>query len=157
MVVRHVPTHTFHHQAQGATMNTIVVGTDQSSQAKSAVEKAVQMATLFGAPLHIVTAVPFATVPDIAGGMDFTLFDTFDDAERALADLAATITDVPVTTATVRRDPATALCEEATRLDASLIVVGNKRVQSIGRILGSVATNVAKSAPCDVYIAHTYG
>ena len=56
----------------------------------------------------------------------------------------------------VARDPASALCDEAERLDASIIVVGNKRVQGISRVLGSIAGGVAKMAPCDVYIVHTF-
>src|SRR5690606_28369663 len=41
--------------------------------------------------------------------------------------------------------------------DASLIVVGNKRVQGVaGRVLGSIARDVAAHASCDVYIAHTH-
>jgi nucleotide-binding universal stress UspA family protein len=36
-----------------------------------------------------------------------------------------------------------------------MIVVGNRRMQGIGRVLGSVANSVAHNAPCDVYIAKT--
>jgi nucleotide-binding universal stress UspA family protein len=43
----------------------------------------------------------------------------------------------------------------ATDIGADLIVVGNRRVQGIGRLLGSVATDVAQHAPCDVYIVKT--
>ena len=37
-----------------------------------------------------------------------------------------------------------------------LIVVGNRRMRGIGRVLGSVANSVAHNATCDVYIANTY-
>ena len=53
-------------------------------------------------------------------------------------------------------DPATALCNEARSLDASVIVVGNKRTQGVTRFLGSVAGGVVKSAPCAVHIVHTF-
>jgi nucleotide-binding universal stress UspA family protein len=36
-----------------------------------------------------------------------------------------------------------------------MIVVGNRRMHGIGRVLGSVANSVAHNAPCDVYIAKT--
>ena len=62
----------------------------------------------------------------------------------------------PITHAVVMKDPATALCEEATRLEASTIVVGNKRVQGAARVLGSIAGDVAKRAPCNVLIVHTH-
>jgi nucleotide-binding universal stress UspA family protein len=52
-------------------------------------------------------------------------------------------------------EPADALCAEAERLGASIIVVGNKRVQGMARVLGSVAAEVARHAPCHVFIAHT--
>src|SRR5699024_3129350 len=48
-----------------------------------------------------------------------------------------------------------ALLEEAKRLDASLIVVGNRNMQGIKRVLGSVANTVSHNAPCDVYIVKT--
>jgi nucleotide-binding universal stress UspA family protein len=48
------------------------------------------------------------------------------------------------------------LCEEAARLEASVIVVGNKRVQGAARVLGSIAGDVAKRAPCNVFIVHTH-
>ena len=50
-----------------------------------------------------------------------------------------------------------ALVSESERLDATMIVVGNKRVQGIaGRVLGSIARDVAAHASCDVYVAHTH-
>ena len=51
--------------------------------------------------------------------------------------------------------PADALIREAERLDASLIVVGNRRMQGLGQLLGSVANSVAHGAPCGVYIVKT--
>ena len=60
-----------------------------------------------------------------------------------------------VASSPVQGKPATAFVDEAIRLDARLIVVGNRRVQGVGRILGSVASSVAAHAPCDVYIVKT--
>jgi nucleotide-binding universal stress UspA family protein len=34
-------------------------------------------------------------------------------------------------------------------------VLGNRRMQGAGRILGSVANSVAHHAPCDVYVVKT--
>jgi nucleotide-binding universal stress UspA family protein len=36
-----------------------------------------------------------------------------------------------------------------------MIVVGNRRMQGLGRLLGSVANDVAHHAPCDVHIVKT--
>ena len=51
--------------------------------------------------------------------------------------------------------PADVLVQEAERLGASVIVVGNRRVQGPSRVLGAIATAVARNAPCDVYVAKT--
>ena len=40
-------------------------------------------------------------------------------------------------------------------MDADVIVVGNKGMQGVRRILGSVPNSVAHQAPCDVLIAFT--
>ncbi|KQU28481.1 hypothetical protein ASG69_10770 [Rhodococcus sp. Leaf225] len=58
-----------------------------------------------------------------------------------------------VTTSVVYGRPAVALSDEAARLNAELIVVGNRRTQGLSRVLGSIASAVAAHAPCDVYIA----
>jgi nucleotide-binding universal stress UspA family protein len=47
------------------------------------------------------------------------------------------------------------MCDEADRLNAQLIVVGNNRVQGIGRVLGAIALDVARRASCDVLISDT--
>ncbi|KII27016.1 universal stress protein UspA, partial [Arthrobacter sp. AK-YN10] len=60
-----------------------------------------------------------------------------------------------VTYSSARGKPGEALVKEAEIHDARLIVVGNRRMQGIGRVLGSVANTVAHTAPCDVYIAKT--
>ena len=51
--------------------------------------------------------------------------------------------------------PHEVLIEEAKHFDDALIVVGNRRMQGPGRLLGSVANSVAHNAPCDVYVVKT--
>jgi nucleotide-binding universal stress UspA family protein len=62
---------------------------------------------------------------------------------------------VEFSTAVVDGDPADALCAEAERLQADMIVVGSVRTQGIGRVLGSVANDVLRQAPCAVLVAKT--
>ena len=38
-----------------------------------------------------------------------------------------------------------------------MIVVGNRRVQGVSRVLGSIASDVLRRAPCDVLIVNTTG
>jgi nucleotide-binding universal stress UspA family protein len=140
-------------------MNEIIVGVDSSPTARAAAQRAVEMATNYNRPLHIVMAVDRKALQGVrgvgAGRYEIDLITVAEHSLLALADdLQAT---TPVTTAVVVSDPATALCDQARLLEASAIVVGNKRVQGATRILGSIAQDVAKAAPCDVYIVHTFG
>ena len=55
-----------------------------------------------------------------------------------------------------RREAGATRCStEAERLEADVIVVGNRRMQGVSRLLGSVANEVAHNAPCDVLIVKT--
>ncbi|WP_279403418.1 universal stress protein, partial [Arthrobacter sp. JCM 19049] len=51
--------------------------------------------------------------------------------------------------------PAEVLISEANSRNASMIVVGNVGMRGLGRVLGSVASSVAHSAPCDVLVVKT--
>ena len=139
-------------------MNEIIVGVDGSDTARMAAEEAADMASKYNQPLHIVLSMTRNTSQQVRGGGSETWnFDSVGVAEESLKALVGELkTTVPVTYAVVLSDPATALCEEATRLDASVIVVGNKRVQGAARVLGSIAGDVAKRAPCNVLIVHTH-
>ncbi|MDH3755117.1 MAG: universal stress protein, partial [Acidimicrobiia bacterium] len=81
--------------------------------------------------------------------------DSVSTAEQYLDALVLEHPASPVTRTISFDDPAEALCAEAERLEARMIVVGNRRVKGAGRVLGSVASDVARHAPCDVLIANT--
>jgi nucleotide-binding universal stress UspA family protein len=135
----------------------IVVGVDGSETAKKAAESARDLAAALGASLHVVSAFDSDRTEVFGSGSDQWIVSDADGAEhvaRTVADsLAGT---VKVTYSSARGKPAEALIKEAERLDAKLIVVGNRRMRGIGRVLGSVANSVAHNATCDVYIANTY-
>lgn len=138
-------------------MNEIVVGVDNSPTARAAALQAAEMAANYSRPLHIVMAVSNNDVHEVRGaGSERFRIDLISAAEQSLLALAGDLrATTPVTTAVIVSDPATALCDQARLLEASTIVVGNKRVQGAARVLGSIAAKVAKAAPCDVYIVHT--
>lgn len=138
-------------------MNEIIVGVDSSPTARAAAQQAVEMATNYNRPLHIVMAVTRDDVREVrGGGSERFRIDLISTAEQSLLALAGDLdATTPVTTAVIVSDPATALCDQARLLEASTIVIGNKRVQGAARILGSIAAKVAKTAPCDVFIVHT--
>jgi nucleotide-binding universal stress UspA family protein len=139
-------------------VNEIIVGVDGSDTARKAAEAAADMAGKYKQPLHIVLSMTRNTSQQVRGGGSETWhFDSVGVAEESLKALVGELkATVPVTYAVVLSDPASALCDEAVRLDASAIVVGNKRVQGAARVLGSIAGDVAKRAPCNVLIVHTH-
>jgi nucleotide-binding universal stress UspA family protein len=139
-------------------VNEIIVGVDGSDTARLAAVAAAEMATNYNRPLHIVTSMSRNSSREIQGGGSETWHvDSISVAEELLKALAGELkTTSSITHAVVMSDPASALCEEAVRLDASAIVIGNKRVQGAARVLGSIAGDVAKHAPCNVLIVHTH-
>ncbi len=137
----------------------IIVGVDGSATARVAAGAAAEMARRYQRPLHVVMAVPRVVHDTTAVGSEVFRVSSSELAEQQLLQLAGELRGtppLPITTAVVVDDPATALCNEARSLDASVIVVGNKRTQGVTRFLGSVAGGVMKSAPCAVHIVHTF-
>jgi nucleotide-binding universal stress UspA family protein len=136
---------------------TIVVGVDGSATARKAAEAARDLATALGATLHVVSAFDAERSTMFGSGSDKWLVSDADKAEHAARTVADTLGgDIKITYSAVAGRPADALIREAINKEARVIVVGNRRMRGIGRVLGSVANSVAHSAPCDVYIANTY-
>ena len=137
--------------------NIIVVGVDGGETSLTAARRAAELANRLGATLHVVTVEDKAEVEKFADRPGSTLMTSGELAEAMSSDVASDLRALTsdVTSAVVPGRPAAALVDEAQRLDAMLIVVGNRRVQGIARVLGSVASGVAAHAPCDVYIVKT--
>ncbi|MFF1882035.1 universal stress protein [Pseudarthrobacter sp. NPDC058196] len=135
----------------------IVVGVDGSATAKKAAESAKDLAAALGASLHVVSAFDSDKTEVFGSGSDRWIVSDADAAEQVARTVAESLgRDITVTYSAARGRPADALIKEAVRVDARMIVVGNRRMHGIGRVLGSVANSVAHNAPCDVYIANTY-
>ncbi|VXA95940.1 Nucleotide-binding universal stress protein, UspA family [Arthrobacter sp. 9AX] len=135
----------------------ILVGVDGSGTAKKAAESARDLAAALGASLHVVSAFDSDRTEVFGSGSDQWIVSDADAAEHVARTVAESLgRDIKVTYSAARGRPADALIKEAIRTEARIIVVGNRRMQGIGRVLGSVANSVAHNAPCDVYIANTY-
>lgn len=136
----------------------IVVGVDGQERARRAAETAARLAVSLGVDLHVVCAYSrdqTADVPDESGPVRVSIAEeSADIAARAATELSV-VTGVVTTSAAVHARPADALLAEAERLDAQMIVVGNRRMQGIARVLGSVPAAVAHHATCDVHIVNT--
>lgn len=146
------------HSREGHVMeNVIVVGVDGSKTAQTAAKRAAEIAAISGSKLVVLTAFTKDKTDRIEIG-DKAWVVTSENEAEATADLVSR-TLKPITSniefAAMRGKPAKALVAEAKRRKASLIVVGNRRVQGLGRVFGSVAHNVSRTAPCDVCIVKT--
>lgn len=141
--------------------NIVITGVDGTDTATQAAKRAAKIAIAFQSSLHIVSAFGPSEQRILRDGEGGRLvIDLQDKYEQYVADAAkiieAAFPDLEVSTAVVNDTAANALASEAERLNAELIVVGNKRVQGPARILGSVARNVAANARCDVYVVNTH-
>ena len=139
-------------------MGTVVVGIDSSPTAAEAARSAAELAAGMGTSLTLVIAHnkerpvyiegPGGDSWDASAGTE-----ALNTAHRVADTLRDIVSEISVVEATGK--PADVLVDQATKLDASVIVVGNRRVQGPSRVLGAIATSVAHHAPCDVYIAKT--
>jgi nucleotide-binding universal stress UspA family protein len=135
----------------------IVVGVDGSETALKAAHTARDLAASLGATLHVVSAFDSDRTEVYGSGSDRWIVSDAGEAEKVAKGIADSLRTggTNVTYAAARGKPAEALIHEAERTSAQMIVVGNKRMRGLGRVLGSVANSVAHGAPCDVYIAKT--
>jgi nucleotide-binding universal stress UspA family protein len=123
----------------------IVVGVSKTERAKKAARHAIDLATKFGAELHLVTA--FATSGTSAA-------KEREYAEGFLESMALG-SAVKIRTHALPGDPADAILRVAGEIDADLIVVGNKGMRGAARILGSIPNHLAHKAACSVLIVNT--
>jgi len=124
----------------------IVVGVSKTERAKKAARQGIDLATKFGAELHLVTAFP------TSGSKDATR--EREHAEGFLESMALG-TSVKIRTHALPGDPADAILRVAGEMNADLIVVGNKGMRGASRILGSIPNHIAHKAPCSVLIVNT--
>src|SRR5690625_1989541 len=122
--------------------NVIVTGVDGSDTAALAARKAAETAEIFGASLHVVSAYGPGEKRTLAAGVEKAVLNLVAEAERTVSQAADALPqefpNLTSTDAVGDGNPADVLVQEAEKLDARLIVVGNKRVQGPARILGSV-------------------
>jgi nucleotide-binding universal stress UspA family protein len=143
---------------------SIVVGTDGSETATSAVRQAVELAKSIGAKVQLVSAYEPVSdqrlreerteVPDDLQWM----VNPREDVEATLNDAAeiAKGDGVDVETFARQGDPADAILDIAEEQKADLIIVGNKGMTGAKRfLLGSVPNKVSHHAPCSVLIIRT--
>ena len=143
---------------------TIIVGTDGSETAEEAVRHAVLLSRALGATLHIVSAVPGRAGREIAWEAPRPpdelrpVINVRAELEAMLEKLAAEPRSQGVEVvchAEVDVGPAEAILALAERVGADLIVVGNRGMTGISRLLGSVPNAISHNATCSVAIVRT--
>jgi nucleotide-binding universal stress UspA family protein len=129
----------------------IVAGTDGSPTAKRAVDKAGELAQALGAPVHVVCVPSAIYAPEWPARI--TAQEIVADAGDRLRSQGITVqTHLPKAT---RENAALALVAVAEREHAQMIVVGNKGMTGIRRLIGSLPNRVSHQARCDVLIVPT--
>jgi nucleotide-binding universal stress UspA family protein len=145
--------------------SSIVVGTDGSATAKTAVHYAIDLARELGARLQIVSA--YEPVSDqrlrherveIPEDLQW-MVNPREDVIALLREARAEAEDVGVglvETFARQGDAADAILDVAEEQRSDLIVVGNKGMTGARRfLLGSVPNKVSHHAPCSVLIVRT--
>jgi nucleotide-binding universal stress UspA family protein len=135
----------------------IVVGVDDSETARKAAQSAAALAAAMGAKLHVVTAFTSERAQVVGSGSDQLVISEAGTAESVARAVAVELRSgqLEVDYFAIHGSPAQALIKQAEAHGATMIVVGNRRMRGLRRVLGSVANTVAHNAPCDVYIAKT--
>ena len=134
-----------------------VVGIDGSETASVAATRAGALALKTGGSVHVVCAYSGRSAATIEVGSDSFTVSTLTTAEQIAEQQAAAFRAQGIDASSVAIDgkPGDALIQEAERIVADVIVVGNRRMQGVKRVLGAVANDVAHHAPCDVLIVKT--
>ena len=138
-------------------MTVYVIATDGSDTAARAAERASELARATGASIHVVCAYTSRGTVTVGRGSDVYSVSAFNQAEQIAEQQAASyrVAGITATTFVSEGKPAGVIVDEAERIDAALIVVGNRRMQGVQRVLGAVANDVVHHAPCDVLVVKT--
>lgn len=142
---------------------TLVVGTDGSDSSYRAVEKAAALAGSASARLVIACAYHPGHDRDSAAA-DVLKDDAYqivgstptEEILRTARELAKGAGATDVAERAIVGSPVESLLDLVEEVDADLLVVGNKGLNSLaGRLLGSVPADAARRARTDVLIVHT--
>jgi nucleotide-binding universal stress UspA family protein len=141
-------------------MRVILVATDGSRAASTALDEAISLAAETGDSIGAIT-VWRALQGDF--GLAYpsaAMLNELLDAERAHAEAAlddaaarAEAAGVPVTTLLATGDPAERICAYAEEVEARLIAIGRRGYGTVASLLlGSVSNGVIRHAPCPVLV-----
>jgi nucleotide-binding universal stress UspA family protein len=135
---------------------TILVAADDSTTAARAVQTAVELVKALGGDLHVMTAYHPQSVKTERLPAEY-MDRVTDPADLLLEKLRK---DIEKEGVHARYHPAAgsaadAIVKVADHVGADLIVVGNRGMKGVRRVLGSVPNSVAHGANCSVLIVDT--
>jgi nucleotide-binding universal stress UspA family protein len=133
----------------------ILVPTDLSEGAERGLEYASELAHLLGSQIHLlnVISIPALGVPELGVALTASMIDELVVSNQdALDRLARTHCTANLGQVMVRTgDARDVINQTATELGIDLIVMGTHGRRGLSRaLLGSVAENVVRTAPCAV-------
>jgi len=137
--------------------NVVLVGADGSETARRAVEAAAELASDSHGELHIVTAYDPKSYAASGRPSEFEHINAEGDVDALLQTLSFIGKNrglEPVLYAATG-DPSEVIIQRAEAVGADLVVVGNRGMKGVRRVLGSVPNSVAHGAPCSVLIVDT--
>lgn len=137
--------------------NVVLVGADGSETARRAVEAAAELAATSKGTLHIVTAFEPKSYAAGSRPAEFEHINSEGDVDALLQALSFIGTSKGVETVVhaARGEAAEVIIRHADETGADLVVVGNRGMKGVRRVLGSVPNSVAHGAPCSVLIVDT--
>lgn len=131
----------------------ILVATDGSGTATRAVNLAARIAEANSGTLHVVSVYAEATP---GGVLQAAQAPGIDIARGLLEDVRKHHGQhVPVEIEAHPGDPAEVILAVAERIDADLIVTGDRGMGKAKHVLGSVPNTLSHHAPCHILLAHT--
>ncbi|MGN6104330.1 MAG: universal stress protein [Kofleriaceae bacterium] len=142
-------------------IRAILVPTDFSECASAALDEAVELAAPVGAIIHVLTVVPLPTFMPLRSGiaLDSEATELVQRASRnALDELVAARRDRAAfgPPRLELGDPRSLIESTARALEVDLIVIGSHGRRGLARyLLGSVAEDVLRSAPCSVLVVRS--
>ena len=136
-------------------VDRILIATDGSLKNRPALEEGIKIARAFGAAVHAVYVIDMGAFSSMSA--DMPIGDTYRiikaEADEAFDRIKTLAGEMPVTTAILDGRPAAEIVKYAVAKKIDLIVIGTQGKKGFERLLlGSVAEEVIRSAPCKVLV-----
>jgi nucleotide-binding universal stress UspA family protein len=133
----------------------ILVATDGSDRNRAAVDEALRIGRECGSAVHAIYVIDASSLESaVSGGVSGDAWAVLQsEAATALAQIKAKAAGVNLETVILEGKPAAEIVKFAKEQKIDLIVIGTQGKKGIERLLlGSVAENVIRSAPCRVLV-----